>query len=97
LAFQITAHLKPSGPKLQRPFIVREPGWILLAANTLNADGTVRKRGAVWVAKDPAGASLSSLNDIARAESDLPDGRPLFPGAVDSPGVTAVQACVVSG
>src|SRR5688500_13377151 len=70
LAFEITYRLHPAGRKLQRPFMVVEGGRVFVAANTHEANGTLRKKGAVWIAKDEKGDQLSALNDIARAESD---------------------------
>ena len=97
LAFQITYRLLPSGRRLQRPFMATEPGRIYVAANTLEANGTPRETGAVWVAKDAEGDGLSSVNDVARAESDLPDARTAFPGAETSPVLAALLACVQTG
>ena len=97
LAFQVTYRLLPTRRKLQRPFMVVEGGRVFLGAHVLNGDGTLRQKGGVWIAKNQQGDQLSALNEVARTESDLPDGRPTFPGAETSPAVAQVITCIDAG
>jgi hypothetical protein len=70
----VTLKLKPPAAHLQRPLAAKGPeGLLFLAANVLTADGTVRSKGAVWVAKDDQGNGLAALTDEAKRDSSLPD------------------------